>query len=109
MAKKLADAGVVALIRTLASDPGRVEVYRSAKYDFLSGTITKDDVCDAVCAWIDAGEPVLETIIHTIPELQGHPAYELKPQLAGHRYYVKLAMEKRGEDWLLILSVHLDV
>ena len=109
MAKQAADPAVVRLIRQLAADPDRVEIYRTAKYDFMSGSLTAEDVCDAICDWIDAGQTVVETVINKIPELIDEPAYELKPVLLGQRYYVKLALEKRGDDWLLILSAHLDV
>jgi hypothetical protein len=99
----------VKLIRELAADPDRVEVYRTAKYDFMARTLTVDDVCEAICDWIDCGQPVNETVIHTIPELKDTPAYELKPVLFEKRYYVKLGLERRGDDWLLILSAHLDM
>lgn len=108
-AKKAADPAIVRLIRELAADPDRVAVYRTAKYDFLAPTLTVDDVCDAICEWIDRGNPVIETVIHTIPERKNTPAYELKPVLCEKRYYVKLALERQGEGWLLILSAHLDV
>lgn len=32
----------------------------------------------------------------------------MKPRLEGKVHYVKVALEKRGDDWLLILSTHLD-
>jgi hypothetical protein len=106
--KKQASPEVIQLIRRLAKDAERVEVYRTAIYSFMGGELTKEDVCDAVCEWIDAGKGIVETTIHTIPEFKGTPAYELKPRLGGQIHYVKMAIEKRDDDWMLILSAHPD-
>lgn len=108
MAKQTANPDIVKLIRRLAENPERVEVYGTAKYAFMAADFTKDDVCEAICDSIDAGESIRETTIHTIPDLKGKSAYELKPRLLGQRYYLKLALEKRHDDWLLILSIHDD-
>lgn len=108
MAKKPATPDVVKLIRRIAATPEFVEVYETAVYDFMGVGFTKEDLCEAICEWVDDGREVRETTIKNIRALKGQPAYELKPRLAGRVYYVKLSLEKRGDDWLLILSAHLD-
>jgi hypothetical protein len=72
--------------------------------------LTKDDVCDKIIEWIDAGERVKPTTIHTIPGHVGMPAYEMKPRINHSLFYIKVALMKLGEqnEHMMLSSVHPD-
>jgi len=108
--KRDAAQETVDLLRQLAEEPDRVEVFGTAKYSLMGSDLTKEDVCDAICKWIDMGKPVKETTIHTIPELIDEAAYEMKPKLNKQRYYLKVYIEKveDSDELMLILSAHPD-
>ena len=76
----------------------------------LSQHLTLDDVCDKIIEWIDSGERVKATIIHSFPGLKGEPAYEMKPRINNILFYVKLALVELGnpDERMLLISVHPD-
>ncbi|MGD0898449.1 MAG: hypothetical protein ABR915_11475 [Thermoguttaceae bacterium] len=107
---KSADPKIVAEIRRLALDPTRVQTTKQATLDMLGQHLTIDDVCDKIIEWIDAGERVKPTSIHTFPGLQGQPAYEMKPRINSILFYVKVALVERGNpgERMLLISAHPD-
>ena len=106
-----ADSQTRALIRSLASQPERVETDRHATGNMLAWQLSLEDVCDAICEWIDSGERVKPTVVKTHPKaLVGMAAYDLSPvQISSHRYYIRLTIYRpdQSQDTLLIVSVHL--
>lgn len=107
---KSADPKIVQEIRRLASDPTRVQTIKQATLDMLGQHLTIDDVCDKIIEWIDAGERVKPTTIHSFPDLQGEPAYEMKPRMNNLLFYIKVALVELGnpDERMLLLSVHPD-
>ncbi len=78
--------------------------------NMLAWGLSVEDVCDAICDWIDNGGRVKPTVVKKHPEaLAGMVAYELArvPILSRH-YYVRLAVYQRGASvhTLLLISLH---
>lgn len=95
-------------IRRLASDPTLVKTTTTVAFDLLAHNLTKSDVCDEIVAWIDRGERVKPTTLHTVPGLIGQRAFEMKPRINDRLFYIKVTFQqsqKTGE-LLLILSSH---
>jgi len=107
---KSADPKIVQEIRRLALDPTRVQTIKQATLDMLGQHLTVDDVCDTIIEWIDAGERVKPTTIHSFPGLQGQMAYEMKPRMNGVLFYIKVALVELGnsDERMLLMSVHPD-
>lgn len=105
-----ADPVIVKEIRQLASEPKRVMIGRTAQSDMMAQGLTVDDVCDTIIEWIDAGERVKPTVLHTIPEFKGMPAYEMKPRINGILFYIKVTIleTETPEERMLVISVHPD-
>ncbi len=105
-----ADPPVKALIRALASRPDRVQTDAHATGNMLAWRLTMEDVCQAICDWIDRGERVKPTVVKTHPQaLVGMPAYDLAPvPILSRRYYVRVTIYRpdASQDALLIVSVH---
>jgi hypothetical protein len=97
-------------IHLLASEPESVNLSRQAQSDLLSYGLTKADVCDEIVTWIDAGERVKVTVLHSYKGLVGQKAFELKPRIEGRIYYVKVMIQISSdtEELLLIISTHLN-
>lgn len=97
-------------IHLLASEPESVNLSRQAQSDLLSYGLTKADVCDEIVTWIDAGERVKVTTLHSYMGLIGQKAFELKPRIEGRIYYVKVMIQISSdtEELLLIISTHLN-
>lgn len=95
-------------IRLLADQSERVLTRKQVEYDLMGRGLTKADICDEIVAWIDAGERVKGTILHTIPNLEGQRAFEMKPRVNGDLYYIKVMIrrDEDSDDSLLILSFH---
>ncbi len=110
MASKSADSQTVQETRRLASDPSRVYVSSQAKSDMLAWNLTTADVCDEIVAWIDAGERVKTTTLHSLPGLRGSTAYEMKPRIIGMRFYIKVALVELGTpgEYMLLISANPD-
>ena len=70
--------------------------------------LTKEDVCDAICDWIEAGRPVAEITTEYVPEHKGEPAYVMTPKINDVDFYVKVTIIDAGEwrEQLLIISTH---
>ena len=79
MADKSPDANELADIRRLASDPSKVELTTTAKYDLMGAGLTKDDICEEIVAWIDSGERVKKVTLRG--QQAGQTAYEMKPRI----------------------------
>jgi hypothetical protein len=107
---KSADPKIVQEIRRLASDPTRVQTTTQASWDMLGQHLTIDDVCDKIIEWIDAGQRVKPTTIHSLSPLKGQPAYEMKPRINNILFYIKLALVELGnpEERILLISAHPD-
>ena len=58
MASQSADPTERDAIRRLAADSQMVRVTRTAQYDLLGHQISKEEICDAVIAWIDDGSRI---------------------------------------------------
>ena len=50
------------------------------------------------------------TVLHTIPQFQGMPAYEMKPRINSILFYIKVMLQEVGssDERMLLLSVHPD-
>jgi hypothetical protein len=105
-----ADPTIVQEIRRLAQSGDNVVVTRTAASDLLARMLTVDDICAAIVDWIDAGERVKPTVLHSFPGLQGEAAYEMKPRIDGIVFYVKVALIKLHQpgEYLLLISTHPD-
>lgn len=110
MAPSQADSGTIALLKRLAEQEEFAFVSPQARSDLMAHGLKRGDVADAIVAWIDAGERVKPTVIHSIPGREGDPAYEMKPKLNGARWYIKVSIDNRGEpdEGLALLSAHPD-
>ena len=110
MEKRKAEPNVVQHIFRLAGQPEQVEPSTTAYYDLLGLHLTKTDICDAICNWIDKGKPVQEIVTEYADGHIGEPAYVMKPDLSGVRCYVKVAIQEgeTPDGKLLIISAHLD-
>lgn len=110
MAPKSADPSDIREIRRLASDPGKAKVTTTVEYDLLAHHLTKEDICDEIVAWIDAGERVRPTVLHTFPGLQRQPAFEMKPIVGGSLFYLKVTLVQLGQpgEYMLLISAHPD-
>ena len=107
MGKKKADKGLTATIRLSAGNPNAVQITETAKYDLLAHNLTKADICDAICDWIDAGKPV-DTVTMKGRDA-GSTGYVMKPTISGKGYYVKVLLRDIGGGRiLLIISTHPD-
>jgi hypothetical protein len=97
-------------IRALASDPVRVTLARQSLSDLLAWKLTKLQLCDAIVAWIDAGRPVKQVVLHSYGGLRGRTAFELKPRLLDRLFYVKVTIftMPHNPDSLLVISAHPD-
>jgi len=98
----------VQTIRGLAARPERVRVTTRAQCDLWAEHLTKEDVCDAICDWIDAGKPVTAITTQHVPEHKGEPAYVMAPEVSDAELYVKVTVMGPGEwnEKLLIISSH---
>lgn len=108
MADSSADANERAEIRRLASDPTRVDVSTTAKYDLMGRGLSKEDICDEIVAWIDKGERVKRVTLRG--KHAGQAAYEMKPRIGDVLFYLKVTLCKLGQpaESMLIVSAHLD-
>lgn len=108
MAGNSADAKETAVIRRLASAPGRVAVTTTTKYDLMARDLTTTDVCDAIVAWIDGNGRVKRVTMRG--RHAGQTAYEMKPRIGGELFYLKVTVCSPGEpdEQMLIVSAHLD-
>ena len=105
-----ANPKIIQEIRRLASTGDDVVVTRTAEDDLLARRLSVDDICAAIVDWIDAGERVKPTKLHSFPGLQGEPAYEMKPRIDGVVFYLKVALIKLHQpgEYLLLISAHPD-
>jgi hypothetical protein len=110
MAAKQADAKTMGEIRRLAADAGQVRLSKTTQYDLMAHRLTKADICDEIINWIDNGNPVKEVVLHSLQNLVGHPAYEIKPRMKGNLFYVKVTLVKLGQpdEYMLVVSAHPD-
>ena len=76
--------------------------------DMTSLRINKAGVCQALCDWVDAGQPVTATITTEDTEHIAEPAYEMYPVIEGVKMFVKVSVVSRGSqpELLLIISAH---
>lgn len=105
-----ADPQIVQLIRQLALFPDDVETSKTVTGDLVARNLTVNEICEAIVDWIDAGERVKPTKLHSFPGLQGKWAYEMKPRIDGRLFYLKVTLMKRlpSEEYLLLISAHPD-
>lgn len=105
-----ADPQVLKEIRRLAQNPSQVMMTQTAQYDLVAHHISKTDLCQIIVDWIDQGERVKPTILHSFPGLQGQSAYEMKPRIHGVLYYLKVALVElhQPDEYLLLISAHPD-
>ena len=108
MASYAAEPQQVAEIRRLALDPSKVRLTRTADYDLLGRHLKKDDVCQAIVKWIDAGERVKPVTLRGADS--GATAYEMKPRIGEFLFYVKVTLRELGQsnETMLVISAHLD-
>ena len=108
MADHSPDTSELAAIRRLASDPSRVELTTTAKYDLMGAALTKDDVCGEIVAWIDHGERVKKVALKG--KHAGQAAFEMKPRINDSLFYLKVTLCGLGEPeaYLLVISAHPD-
>lgn len=110
MAPSSADPQAIALIRRLVETPRAVLPSRQAQSDLMAHGLKVQDVCQAIADWIDAGERVKPTKLHSFAGRVGQLAYEMKPRLGGVLYYIKVVIDDRGgsAECLVLLSAHPD-
>ena len=108
MAANSADATGLAAIRRLASDPTKVELTTTAKYDLMGAGLTKNDLGGEIVAWIDRGERVKKVTLKG--KHAGQTAFEMKPRINDTLFYIKVTvceLEETDES-LLVVSAHPD-
>ncbi len=107
MARK-AGASERAAIRLLACDPTQVRVTKTAAYDLLGHQLTKEEVCDVIVAWLDAGEPVKKVTLRG--QHAGQNAFEMKPRIHKTLFYLNVTLcDLAAPDaYLLLISAHPD-
>jgi hypothetical protein len=105
-----ADEATTKRLRTLATDPDRVLLSRQAASDLMAWNLTKEDVCDAIVDWIDAGERVKAVVLHSFRGRQGELAFEMKPRLCNRLFYIKVTIftPPEKEEAMLVISAHPD-
>ena len=110
MAENNATEEEVKAIRHLASDQTSVRTTKTVEFDLLAHNLTKSDICDEIVYWIDAGERVKATVLHTVPGLIGQRGFEMKPRINGRLFYIKVTFQQSRENGhrLLVLSSHPD-
>ncbi len=110
MAAKKAAIETLKEICRLAADSSRVRITQTAMYDLMARQFTKADVCDEIIQWINRGDVVKETTLHTFPNLVGMPAYELKLRINGALFYIKMTLVDLGSpsEYMLLISAHPD-
>lgn len=110
MAPPQADSGTIALLRQLAAVEGFAFISNQAQSDLMAHKLRQGDVADPIVDWIDAGERVKPTVLHSFAGRQGDPAYEMKPKINGVVWYLKVAIDDRGgpTQGLALLSAHPD-
>lgn len=110
MAAPSAGPQIIQEIRRLAFFPNDVILTGTATADLLARHLSIDDICAAIIDWIDSGQRVKPTTLHSFPGLQGEPAYEMKPRLGGVIFYLKLALIDLNQpgEYLLLISAHPD-
>ena len=109
MGNEYAESEVVNLIVKLAGNSEEVVTTQVALFDLMGLKLTKTDICDAICAWINEGRPVGKIITKYAQGYVGKPAYIMKPTLRGERCYVKVTIRRDNtHSQLLIISAHVD-
>jgi hypothetical protein len=75
----------------------------------MAHNLTTADVCDAIIDWIDAGERVKPTVLHSFAGRVGQTAYEMTPRIENKRFYIKAAIDEpdTAEERMAVLSVHM--
>ncbi len=103
-----AEPEVVRKIRQMASDPQKVRRTERAKRDSVTYDVTKYEVMEAICAWIDAGKSIRKDFTRHVPEHRGTPIYTLKPDIGGKVFWVeiRIAVDSGSGEILLIISAH---
>ena len=78
-----------------------------AKYDTM-GRVTKEELCAAICRWIDKGKAVHVIVTQYAAGHVGKPAYVMEPRIGGTWYYVKVVIldSASARELLLIVSAH---
>ena len=96
------------VLRQLASEPEKAGVTESCELELIRHGLTKNDVCDAICDWIDSGN-----ILHLAltDKARGHieeGMWELYPTIGRHKWYVKVRAQvaEGGRFRLFMISVH---
>lgn len=108
MSKSYADAETVKAIRELAARDEKVRLTGRAYWDALGEGLTKADIRDAICSWIDAEKPVEAGVTTEVEEHIGELHYVMRPLIIDSEFYVKVKIE-RPDEWnegLLIISAH---
>ncbi len=106
--KKAAHKVIERIVR-LAGSPEKAKTTQSALYDLMGLGLTKFEICDAICDWINRGEPVQEVVTKYAKDHIGEPAYVMKPNLTGVRLYIKVTIQEcNAIETLLIISAHID-
>ena len=108
MAAQSADANERAAIRRFAADSSSVRVTRTTQYDLLAHGLTKNEICGAIVAWIDAGERIKKVVLRG--QHAGLPAFEMKPRISNTLYYLKVTLGGVGvpDEYMLLISAHPD-
>ena len=110
MSPDSADPDWIATIRRLADTELFAHISKQARLDMMAHNLKQGDVADAIIELIDAGDRGKPTVIHSIPDRIGDPAYEMKAMLNDVMWYFKVAIDNRGRsnESLALLSAHPD-
>ena len=106
MSDKNATEDEASEIRRLASDPTLVRTTTTVEFDLMGHSLTKSDACDEIIQWIDSGERVKATTLHSVSGLIGERAFEMKPRMNDRLFYIKVTFQQSEGQVLLILSCH---
>ena len=103
-----ADQSELAHIRRLASEPAKIEVAETVKYDLMGQGLTNEVICEQIVTWIDSGQRVKKVILRG--KHVDQPAFEMKPRINDLLFYVKVTLCELGdpEEYLLVISAHPD-
>lgn len=108
MNKRAARPEIVNCIRKLAAEPKKVRITFRCKYDIMAEGLTKHEICEEICSWINERKPVEEVVTKHAPGHIGKVAYVVKPSINNKGYYIKVAIEDLSASGkkLLIISAH---
>lgn len=108
MGKQKADLNTIQLIYKLAQKPEKVRSTNRAEWEMFSLNLTRKDICDAICNWIESGKTVVKDFTRRDPKNVGEPFYIMKPVVLRQGIYLKVGiyLDSKSGEYMLIISAH---